>query len=100
MLYRTMEWLNANAMRRYPFQDDTGLELAGGVAAALTDGMVGLRHFTDAAIRREDILALAQRVDTSVDADIEREWGRNVSPAALRIEMNDGTAYGRISSTR
>ena len=51
------------------------------VAAALVDGRVELGHFTDASIRREDILALAQRVDVFVDDDIEREWGRNVSPA-------------------
>ena len=63
------------------------------VAAALVDGRVELRHFTEASIRREDILALAQRVDVFVDDDIEREWGRNVSPAELHVEMNDGTTH-------
>ena len=63
------------------------------VAAALVDGRVELSHFTDASIRREDILALAQRVDVHVDADIEREWGRNVSPSAMVIEMNDGSTH-------
>ena len=53
------------------------------VATALVDGRVELRHFTEASIRREDILALAQRVDVFVDDDIDREWGRNVSPAEL-----------------
>jgi 2-methylcitrate dehydratase PrpD len=62
------------------------------VAAALTDGCVELRHFTDDAIRRADILALAQRVEPTVDEDIEREWSRNISPADVRIEMNDGSA--------
>ena len=61
------------------------------VAAALVDGQVELGHFTDASIRREDILAQAQRVDVFVDDDIDREWGRNVSPAELQVEMNDGT---------
>jgi 2-methylcitrate dehydratase PrpD len=63
------------------------------VAAALIDGRVELRHFTDASIRREDILALAQRVDAYVDDDIEREWGRNISPAEVRLEMNDGSTH-------
>jgi len=63
------------------------------VAAALLDGAVGLGHFTDTAIRRADILALAQRVDAFVDPDIEREWGRNVSPADVRVEMTDGTTH-------
>ena len=54
------------------------------VAAALVDGRVELSHFTDASIRREDILALAQRVDVFVDDDIEREWGRNISPADMQ----------------
>ena len=61
------------------------------VAAALIDGRVELGHFTERAIRRDDILALAQRVDVFVDEDIEREWGRNISPAELHIEMDDGT---------
>jgi len=63
------------------------------VATALVDGRVELSHFTDASIRREDIRALAQRVDVHVDADIEREWGRNVSPSAMVIEMNDGSTH-------
>ncbi len=60
------------------------------VAAALIDGRVELSHFTDASIRREDILSLAQRVEPFVDSEIEREWSRNVSPAELEIETDDG----------
>ena len=63
------------------------------VAAALVDGSVELGHFTDAALRRDDILSLAQRVDAFVDEDIERDWGRNISPAEVRIEMSDGTMH-------
>jgi 2-methylcitrate dehydratase PrpD len=62
------------------------------VATALIDGAVGLRHFTDEGIRRTDILALAQRVDASVDDQIEREWSRSISPTELCIEMKDGSA--------
>jgi len=63
------------------------------VAAAVVDGRVELNHFTDASIRRDDILALAQRVDVFVDDGIEREWGRNISPAEMQVEMNDGTTH-------
>lgn len=60
------------------------------VAAALIDGGVTLGHFTDEAIRREDILALGRRVEPYVDEEIERKWGRNISPALLQIETGDG----------
>jgi 2-methylcitrate dehydratase PrpD len=61
------------------------------VSAALIDGCVRLGHFDEASLRREDILALAQRVDAFVDEDIEREWSRNISPAELAVELHDGT---------
>jgi 2-methylcitrate dehydratase PrpD len=66
------------------------------VAAALVDGRVELNHFTDNAIRRPDILELAQRVDVFVDEQIELEWGRKVSPALMSIEKKDGN----VQSTR
>jgi 2-methylcitrate dehydratase PrpD len=61
------------------------------VAAAILDGGVRLEHFTDAALRRPDLLALARKVEPFVDDDIEREWGRNISPAELHVELEDGT---------
>lgn len=61
------------------------------VAAAFVDRHVGLAHFTQDAIRREDILALAQRVDAFVDDAIERDWARNISPATLAVELDDGS---------
>ena len=63
------------------------------VAAALIDGGVTLGHFDDRSIKRADILALAQRVESYVDADLEREFGRTISPALLHIEMIDGTTH-------
>jgi 2-methylcitrate dehydratase PrpD len=63
------------------------------VATALVDGRVKLGHFGEASLRREDILALAQRVEAFVDTDIEREWSRNISPAELHVEMDDGTTH-------
>lgn len=63
------------------------------VATAFVDGSAELRHFTDDAIRREDILALAQRVEIYVDDEIEREWGRNISPSDMTVEMDNGTVH-------
>jgi 2-methylcitrate dehydratase PrpD len=63
------------------------------IATALVDGCLRLGHFSEAALRREDILGLAQRVDAFVDADIEHEWSRNISPAKLDVEMEDGETH-------
>ncbi len=63
------------------------------VACAMVDGRVSLSHFNEAALKRQDILALAQRVDGYVDDEIERSAGRNVTPAALLVEMDDGTTH-------
>lgn len=63
------------------------------VAAALLDGSVRLVHFTEAALQRQDILALAQKVEPYIDQDIERDWGSSVSPALVRLEMNDGGTH-------
>lgn len=60
------------------------------VAAALIDGSVGLSHLTEQGIARRDILDLAARVDGVVSPEIERAWGRSISPAALRVELTDG----------
>jgi len=60
------------------------------VAAAFIDGAVRLGHFDEASLSREDILALAHKVEAFVDEDIEREWGRNISPAELHVELDDG----------
>jgi 2-methylcitrate dehydratase PrpD len=63
------------------------------VAAAMVDGCVGLGHFSEASLHRQDILALARKVEPFVDDQIEREYGRNVSPAAVHVEMEDGTTH-------
>ena len=63
------------------------------VATALIDGAVRLGNFTPGAIRREDVLALAQKVTAYVDDEIERDWSRNISPAHLQIDMKDGTTH-------
>ena len=61
------------------------------VAAALVDGHVGLKHFTERLHEREDIIAIAQKVEPYVDEEIEKAYGRSVSPADIVIEFEDGS---------
>jgi 2-methylcitrate dehydratase PrpD len=65
------------------------------VAAALIDREVGLRHFTAEGLKRPDILALAARVDCSVDEAIERDWSRSISPTALVVHAGHITFQNR-----
>jgi 2-methylcitrate dehydratase PrpD len=60
------------------------------VAAAWIDGRLGLEHFTEEGVRRADLLALAGRVQPYIDAEIDREWSRSISPANVTIEFHDG----------
>jgi len=61
------------------------------VAAAWVDGKLGMGHFSDEGLQRSDILELAKRVQPYVDADIERDWSRFVTPARVVIQFRDGT---------
>jgi 2-methylcitrate dehydratase PrpD len=70
------------------------------IAAALLDGQVSLRHFTDEGLRRADILALAAKVECDVDAAIERDWSRTISPAALRVQSGNVAFQQRIDIPR
>jgi len=63
------------------------------VAAALVDGSVRLGHFTEAGLQRQDILAVAQKVEGYVDPEIQRTSGRSVTPALVQVEMEDGTSH-------
>jgi 2-methylcitrate dehydratase PrpD len=70
------------------------------IAAALLDGQVSLRHFTDEGLRRTDILALAAKVDCAVDEAIERDWSRSISPAALLVQSGNVAFQQRIDIPR
>ena len=59
-------------------------------AAAWIDGQVGIGHFSDEGLRRADILELTSRVEPYVDAEIDRDWSRFVTPARLTVEFRDG----------
>jgi 2-methylcitrate dehydratase PrpD len=60
------------------------------VAAAWIDGGLAMRHFTDEGVRRADVLDLAGRVAPYVDAEIDRDWARFVTPARVTIRFRDG----------
>jgi 2-methylcitrate dehydratase PrpD len=63
------------------------------VAAAWIDGKVGIGHFTDDGLRRTDVLALASRVTSFVDEELDREWRRFVTPAKVVIRFRDGQTF-------
>jgi 2-methylcitrate dehydratase PrpD len=60
------------------------------VAAAWIDGRLGMKHFSDEGLQRADVLSLASRVQPYVDAEIERDWSRFVTPARVIVRFRDG----------
>jgi 2-methylcitrate dehydratase PrpD len=89
------------AMRRHP---TTGVQaqfsIPFTVACALVDGRVSLNHFTDEALRRPDILAIAAKVECAIDDNIERLWSRNISPTELVVESGHTTFRQRADYPR
>ena len=62
------------------------------IACALVNGRVGLADFTAEALSRQDVLSVAARVTPMVDDEIERQWGRNVTPARVEAVI-DGKVF-------
>lgn len=64
------------------------------VAAAIQDRDVGLRHFTQAALQREDLRAMARRMVTVEDKTLVRPDG---GPGYVRLELKtrNGKVYSR-----
>jgi 2-methylcitrate dehydratase PrpD len=60
------------------------------VASSWIDGRLGIGHFSDEGLRRTDILDLAKRVQPYVDAEIDRDWSRFVTPARVLVRFRDG----------
>jgi 2-methylcitrate dehydratase PrpD len=59
-------------------------------ALALVNGKVTVDDFTVAAIKRPEILAMAQKVTTTLDPAMNRH---GVGPSRVTITMNDGAVY-------
>ncbi|MGF6961900.1 MmgE/PrpD family protein [Paraburkholderia youngii] len=62
------------------------------VACALVDHKVGFEHFTTAAIRRPDLLAMVKRINTVEDKSLARPGG---GPGATRLDVSlkDGRTF-------
>lgn len=60
------------------------------VAAAWIDGGLGIGHFSDEGLQRADILSLASRVKPYVDAEMDRDWSRFVTPGKVTVQFRDG----------
>lgn len=61
------------------------------VAVGLTDGKVGIGHFTPEALRRADLLAMAARIETVEDASLANPAG---GPGQAVVEVT--TTAGRV----
>ena len=72
---------------------DAQFSIPYGVACSLVNGKFGLTDFTDEKIKRPDVLAMAAKVDGTVDPEIEKNFHGKVPPVIIRVEMNDGTIY-------
>jgi 2-methylcitrate dehydratase PrpD len=71
------------------------------VASAWIDGRLGIGHFSDEGLQRADILGLARRVRPYVDAEIDREWSRFVTPSRMIVQFHDGeTLEARVDYPR
>jgi 2-methylcitrate dehydratase PrpD len=67
------------------------------VAAAWIDGGLGIAHFSDEGLQRTDILDLTKRVKPYVDTEMDRDWSRFVTPAAVTVQFRDGlTVHARV----
>lgn len=64
------------------------------VAAAIQDRDIGLRHFSEEALQREDLKALAKRMETVEDKSLVRPDG---GPGFVRLEIHtrDGKVHTR-----
>jgi 2-methylcitrate dehydratase PrpD len=70
------------------------------IACALQQGSLGLSDFTEEALQRPEIRRLSALVEPSIDEDIEREWGRNISPCAVEVETSGGVYRARVDLPR
>jgi 2-methylcitrate dehydratase PrpD len=65
------------------------------VACAILDGKVCLEHFTRERIRDPKVQSLAQKIDVLADESLDAAWVCAPRPAAVEIEMQDGTVYSK-----
>ncbi|MFA5308503.1 MAG: MmgE/PrpD family protein [Dehalococcoidales bacterium] len=59
-------------------------------AAALFNGKVTVDNFTEEAIKRPEILGMAQKINTVLDSAMDRH---GVGPSRVTVDMADGASY-------
>lgn len=70
------------------------------IACALLNGRVGLADFTAEALTRQDVLAVAGKVTPVVDDEIERKWGRNVTPARVEAVIGGKVFSAQVNEAK
>ncbi len=70
------------------------------VGCALVHGQALLSHFTDAALRDPAVLALAGITECRADAEIERDFGRSISPTHIVVDAENGVFEARVDIPR
>lgn len=71
------------------------------IATALIRRDVFIGDFSSTALTNPEVLQLAAKVRPQVDPDMQKNFGRAVSPAAVTITMKNGTVYsGRSNEPR
>jgi 2-methylcitrate dehydratase PrpD len=68
------------------------------IACALVNGSVGLADFVPEGLTRQDVADLTARVTPMVDAEFEREWGRNIGPTRVEA-ITDGKSFTAQADT-
>ena len=63
------------------------------VSSALINKQVFVENFSDGELRNPRVLGLAGKVRAFLDEELEKNFGRQVSPATIRIRMKDGTIF-------
>ena len=60
------------------------------VAVALLYGKVSIEDFTENSIKRKEVLKVAEKVTPVIDDEIEKRYGREISPATVTIKLTNG----------
>jgi 2-methylcitrate dehydratase PrpD len=62
-------------------------------ATAFLNGGISIADFAPDGLKRADVLDLARGVTVSVDAQLDAEFGRTVSPARVVVTLRDGSRF-------
>jgi 2-methylcitrate dehydratase PrpD len=63
------------------------------VATAILDQKVTIDSFSEEAIKRPQIIGLAEKIEPYVDAEIENAFSGQISPAKVEVTTLDGSVY-------